>query len=397
MVIPFFFVNSIPVFADYDVDTYQVETWQVLAYEYWNRMGFNLTQSFSNSTNIAVPQYTFTTGNTGQSLICNGDSSYPANGYACYYRNNSTGQVYGTWSQNTSNAYTEVEQNISIQGAEIPWLHGTYIHDSAYNSNQRGVFLPSNGDLYISFITSVNTYNPNGDYDASAVHANRHVQVYSQDVVTYYINVELINNSQINGAYWLTFKFHNNDSGRHWLNINFPRLGTGNAETKIIPVYVGSGTDLSDSQKQQLGIVTTTELKLSEIDASIDSIYTYVVNTNLWVQSIANQGSTTNQYLSSGNSTSQAANTALNSENQQLTNTVSQMNSIETEYNSDLNAALGDIDLSTDLVQHTGFTNAALWVSTQFNRLVIGTPLELVVSFSLITGLALVLIGKVRG
>lgn len=395
MLVPFFFVSSVPVFADYDVDMYTVDTWQVLAYEYWNKLGFNYTQSFTNSTNIAVPQYTFTTGNTGQSLICNGDSSYPANGYACYYRNNSTGQVYGTWMQNTSNAHTEVEQNISLQGAEIPWLHGTYIHDTAYNSNARAVFLPGNGDLYISFITTVNTFNGT-NYDASAVQANPHVMVYSQDTVQYYIDFEVVSSSQINGCYWLTFKFHNNDSGRHWLNINFPRLGTGNNETKIIPYYVGSGNDLSDAQKQSLNIQTSTELKLSEIDASIDSIYSTVVNTNLWVQSIANQGSTTNQYLSTGNSTSQAANTALNSENQQLTNVVNQVNSIETTYNSDLNSALNGIDLDNDLVSHTGFTNAALWVSAQFNRLIVGTPFELVMMFSLVTGLALVLIGKMR-
>lgn len=393
MLIPFFFVNSVPVFADYDYDTYYIEPWQILSYQYFNNVGFNLTNSISNSNNLAVPQVRTNTGNTNDRFVCNASGT----SYSCYYLG-SSGNT-GTFQFETTLAHDITEENISIHGAEIPWLSGTYIHDISHVSNNRDIYIPANGSAYISFISTVNPYRANSNYQSDA-NVNNFAQIWSRNSRTGY-SIYNQNSSALPGCYFYVLRIDNPYNQSDYLSINFP---TFTNTTKIVPVYVGSGNDIDDSTKQQLGIVTNTESYLERVANSVE-------NTNLWVQNIQSQNTstnsylyemrtqsyTTNNYLSSGNSTSQAADYALNTENQQLSNTVSQMNSIETEYNSDLNAALGDIDLTTDLVQHTGFTNAALWVSAQFNRLVIGTPLELVVSFSLITGLALVLIGKVRG
>lgn len=378
MLVPFFFVSSVPVFADYDVDTYRVPEYQVLAYEFWNANGFNLTQSFNNSTNIAVPQYTINSGNTSWSLICNEDVSYPANGAACYYRNNSTGQVYGTWEQNTSLAHTEVEQNISIQGVEIPWLSGNYTHINGFDSLTKAAYIPPNNDLYISFISNISTYNST-PYENTAVTANNHVRVWANEVVQYFIDFEVISVSQVNAAYQYTYKFHNNDSVRHWINIDIPRF---NSNTKIIPIYLGSGDNIDDSVKQVIHIPTTTE--------------NYLGNINNQISGLGFNVSQQNNLITQGNTNSQSAQTNLGIQNNELSSTVNQINSLETTYNNDLNSALNGIDLDNDLVSHTGFTNAALWVSAQFNRMISGTPFELVMMFSLVTGLALVLIGKMR-
>lgn len=397
MVIPFFFVNSVPVFADYDYDTYYIDPGSILAYVYWNKMGYNLTNTISNSSNIAVPAVRTDTGNTNDRLVCNASGT----SYSCYYLGTSGNT--GTFQFETTRAHDITEENISIQGGEIPWLSGSYIHDTRYVTGTRSLAIGDAGrSTYLSFYSSTPPISTSGNYTGSNAVDNRYCKIWTQDGSNGII-VDRIMYQAIGGVYYQTFKFTNPNQGTGsiYITIDFPRFTN---DTKVVPVYAGNADDIDDSLKQRIGIPTDTENYLSRVADSVE-------NTNLWVQNIQSQNTTTNQYLnemrqqsyttnnylSSGNSTSQAANNALSSENQELNSTVSQINTIETQYNSDLNDALGDIDLSTDLVQHTGFTNAALWVSAQFNRLVIGTPFELVITFSLITGLALVLIGKVRG
>lgn len=378
LAISFFLCNSRPVLADYDYDLYTIEPEQVLAYTYWNNAGFQYTQSFTNSTNIAVPQYYTDNGNTGYSLICN-NNNYTGDpeDYACFYRSNSTGQVYGTWYRSTNVAHTETEQNISIQGAEIPWLSGTYTHYSSYGTNNNPIYIAKGATLYISTITTNNLY---GSAEVGGNLTPQHwVQGWTDDGST--LDVNLITSSQVRNAYLYTIAIGpNNTDYRRYVVLDFPTINTN---TKLIPLYVGLGNDLNDSLKQQIGLTTRSEKALETIAANSQQNTLAVQRQNSLVEY--------------GNTNSQSATSDLTQSNSELSGSVSQINSIETGYNDDLNAALNDIDLSTDLVQHTGFTNAALWVSAQFNRLVVGTPFELVMTFSLITGLALVLIGKMRG
>lgn len=70
----------------------------------------------------------------------------------------------------------------------------------------------------------------------------------------------------------------------------------------------------------------------------------------------------------------------------------------EDSYINNMDSALQNIDISdgSDLITNNGFISAANWVRVQFTNLVIGTPFELVLMFSLVLGLALIFIGKVR-
>lgn len=385
MLVPFFFVSSVPVFADYDYDTYYIEPYQAIAYIYWNSVGFNLTDDLSNSNNIAVPAVRTDTGSTNDRFVCNASGT----SYSCYYLG-SSGNT-GTFQYETTRAHNITEENISIHGAEIPWLSGSYIHDTSHVSNARDLWIAANGTLYISMITSTNPLRLGASYSSNA-YDNPYMQVWSRSGSGQF-TVSRLNIAAATGAYFNTYAISNPHNTAQWVTVNFPEF---TSSTKIIPIYVGNGTDLDDSAKQRIGISTVSENYLDRIASSVE-------NSNIWIQNIQSQNTTSNSYLydinsslSNGNSRSQQADTSLGTQNQALNNVVNQVNSIETIYNNDLNSALNGIDLDNDLVSHTGFTNAALWVSAQFNRMISGTPFELVMMFSLVTGLALVLIGKMR-
>lgn len=256
------------------------------------------------------------------------------------------------------------------------------------------MWLPGTGsegdsnELYISFLSNLNPQNTTNYTGTNAVD-NLYIKLWSLNGDSNF-SVERISLSAVDvgpAYYFNSIKVTNNNSRGTWVTIDFPKFRDS---TLIIPVYTGTGNDLPDYARNTVGIPTRTEQFLESLVTSQNDLLNQEKQTTLAAQK-------QNSLSEFGNSFSQNRQQALSESNNTLDNRVNQMNNIETEYNSDLNAALDDIDISTDLVQHTGFTNAALWVSAQFNRLVIGTPFELVITFSLITGLALVLIGKMRG
>lgn len=376
LAISFFFVNSVPVFADYDVSLYPVETWQLQAYSYWHDCGFNLVYGAGTNTTLKVPSFRSDSGATNYSYQCRlSGTTYSCAAY------NPAGTYMGTYDWTITEAYNITESNYVLRGVEIPWLGGNYVHETSY-VNKKRIHLEPNRKYYISFLTDYNLYYYSGNNYSNL--GNRWFDGYAnKSGVTFTSGI--IYSSETYNMYKYTFWLMASEDCN--ITLNFPGIV---ADTQIIPIYVGYGNDLSDADAQLIGLEASYETKLNNISSKIDSIIT--LNNTQTQAAVA-----TNNNLISGNPTSQAAQSALTNSNTTLNNRVDQMNNIETEYNSDLNAALDDIDISTDLVQHTGFTNAALWVSAQFNRLVLGTPFELVMTFSLITGLALVLIGKMRG
>lgn len=385
MLIPFFFVNSVTVFAD-EHDYFEVPYWQIASYLYWGNLGythnFQTTNNDTISGTITESQQRTDYMSNQYNLRCNASGSTTT----CYYVNaagSSVGMSSWSYEQPATDPVSLTISDTYFYGNKYNWSTGNYIHRTSYDSST-GVNIARNRPYYIVFLTSSNTWSSNVSNNNDN---NHYASVFFAPNFGGKVNISMTTEefgSSTDGSYLNILKvdFVESDSGRSYVKCSFDFFGL-KANTNLIPIYNGTGIGLPSNYKDAFGIPTNIENTVSDINSKINSLSV--------------EQSMTNTYITSGNSNSQAANTALNNSNTTLNNRVDQMNSIETEYNSDLNAALDDIDLSTDFVQHTGFTNAALWVSAQFNRLVIGTPFELVVTFSLITGLALVLIGKVRG
>lgn len=81
----------------------------------------------------------------------------------------------------------------------------------------------------------------------------------------------------------------------------------------------------------------------------------------------------------------------------QLTQDITSYTQIENSFNDDMNSYLQDIDTSNNLPSAMGskFLTSANWVRVQFNRMTENTPFGSLLGFSLVLGIALLIIGKV--
>lgn len=82
--------------------------------------------------------------------------------------------------------------------------------------------------------------------------------------------------------------------------------------------------------------------------------------------------------------------------NLSLQDKIDEFDALEQSYISDFNDNLADIDIS-GFNWDSSFLTSAAWVTTQFNELVMETPFENLITFSLIIGICLFLIGRYRG
>lgn len=93
----------------------------------------------------------------------------------------------------------------------------------------------------------------------------------------------------------------------------------------------------------------------------------------------------------------------LENNNSKLDTSVKDYTDMENKYMEDMHSNFNDVVPSSDLLKQNGFLNSAKWVSSQFNQLVDvqtsdgSQPFKLMLFFSLILGIALIMIGKIRG
>lgn len=110
------------------------------------------------------------------------------------------------------------------------------------------------------------------------------------------------------------------------------------------------------------------------------------------IDAIDNQ---TQTIIDGTDSSSDSADVAV-SANSDLKDVIDEYDSIEQSYIQDFNTNLGNIDLS-GFSWDSSFLTSAAWVTTQFDELVMETPFESLITFSLIIGITLYLIGRYKG
>ena len=93
----------------------------------------------------------------------------------------------------------------------------------------------------------------------------------------------------------------------------------------------------------------------------------------------------------------------LQNKNDVLSDSVKNYTDMENNYMNQMHDNFNDVKPDSDLLKQNGFLNSAKWVSSQFNNLVDvqtsdgSQPFKLMLFFSLILGIALIMIGKIRG
>lgn len=97
------------------------------------------------------------------------------------------------------------------------------------------------------------------------------------------------------------------------------------------------------------------------------------------------------------NESSDQSSSDLRDQQSSFTDSATELFSFESDFNSNLNESLDNIDVDFNIGNTFGskFLASASWVKSQFDTLTDNTPFGSVLSFSLLLGLALLLIGKV--
>lgn len=234
---------------------------------------------------------------------------------------------------------------------DLPWLKGSYVHPNSYSSNNN-IMIYRNYKYYLVFYSSKNLYQ-NG---------------IIQNLLNYYVRSGYEANINVeksgfngNGIYYyvVTFSANNytNSTESTYITIDFPAI---DGDTKIIPMYYGNGSDLTDDQKSMFSIVTNLE------------------NT-----------------IISGTSGSQYTESNVSNSNSTLRNRVNSLENYESTFNSNLNSSLNLITLP-DVNGVVKFGNAARWVSTQYTRIANDQRINFPLIFCLTLGLALTILGRIR-
>lgn len=122
----------------------------------------------------------------------------------------------------------------------------------------------------------------------------------------------------------------------------------------------------------------------------------YPVSTDFAIQFGLNNAILDNlEKIANGTTSSNNSSSSLNDANSEFDSTVSDYQQLETGFNDNLDNSMDDIVIEDVNNLGSTFLSSARWVSSQFNTLTNNTPFGSLLSFSMLIGLALLIIGKV--
>lgn len=240
----------------------------------------------------------------------------------------------------------------------VPWLSGSFNHPSAY-SDYNCITIHKGEPIYFCFCTN---YNLNPYNQAPLIFYSYYGWDSYYSCTTIYTEELPISGSKY---YKYLFRIDNDipapnpDDPVDWVTLDIPRI-----RDAVIPIYLGDGKDANDAIKQQFGIETTTEAYLRMlVSGSPDASQN--IETNQQVQNDFDDKNT-------------------------------EYHTYENQINDDMEDAYDNVDMTNNLYSNNKFITSANWVKIQFERIVLNTPFELIIVFSLLLGIALIFAGKVR-
>lgn len=104
----------------------------------------------------------------------------------------------------------------------------------------------------------------------------------------------------------------------------------------------------------------------------------------------------THDLISTGTTSSQSVVSQNEAQNLTLTNTVNDLDSLESQFVTDFNTNMNAINTDTSFLLGTNLTSSMNWVRLQFERMTINTVFGSFIQYALLFGLAILVIGRVR-
>lgn len=242
--------------------------------------------------------------------------------------------------------------NVQITSTEYQRVYYTrpqlsnpnYTPTGSYNSS-RSILVHPNTRYYLAFGVR-GSYLGSGDY---AFH------VYGSDldnITSRYVFV-----SSVSNTYFYRIEVSYGSGNAKYVSIDLPKHFKN---AIITPLWAGNDFQLTDDIRGLIGLGSDNALK---------------------------------SLLENGNQQSQDAEQRLAASGQTLEDNTDDLYTYEDDFSDDLNVYLNGIDTSTDLNTLSGFTNSLGWVVSQFNSLIAPVQITSYITFILVFGIAVYLIG----
>lgn len=254
--------------------------------------------------------------------------------------------------------YTNNISNVSIQNKfNFMFAPSSPFRYSAYNSTKRTRV--SSDPLYIVFVSSANITDTQAIPYTESGYTTTLTRI-TNDTLTVLSGVQ----------YFIVLKLTAttlHPRGYNWVTIDMPFVAT----STVLPMYLGTEELMPDDIHQ--------------------AVFGYTIGKSV-------SDDITHDLLSDGTSDSQNAASDLDNTTSDLTTVTNNLNNFESNLASDLSTQMNAIDInaSGSIISNNNFLLTSNWVRTQYNRMINNNPFGSMISFSLVIGLSLLIIGKLR-
>lgn len=365
-----------PIFADGDGNVYFIPPYAYQGWEYWidhltndfqiyqlDNSGINIQMTRSD-VNVYVLTAYAQEGTELNRIVSNIEDAGGTVTSTGYSHTDSYGRRiyqigYTIPKFNEFNTNSGYEQNYLQNIYMYPHIEGQYSCKSSYNANDR-IFLRN--EIYVfafytnTSCTTLNFYGSDGTNftTSKSTKISQSGQFSNFDVYTF--------TPPKAQSYTLSFSAIN-----------------GSNNMRVYPVYFGLKKSIPDDVAALCEIDTKTNTLLDNISTKLTDI--------------KNSLST----IISGNTNSQNAVSDLSNNTSNFTNTVDDVESMDNLASTKLDDSMSNINTNdVDLITNGNFVNSMNWVSRHYSQIINNTPISKLLVFSLVIGLALTIIGKVR-
>lgn len=315
-----------------EISVFDISSSQVGAYNWWYRHGFG-GYTYSMLAGSDVSSF------SGK-LKCTGESV------------DSTGVRRCTiWSADSVESYSILDNYEIISDGSIT---GSYLDNGSFNINC-GFNLPQYDNTQLTEVSfAYATYRIEGTYDLTS----------SSQVVPHMLTGQAANmtisvsNFYFGGIDYHLVTFRSTEASA--LSFDIPSLS---GLKHVLPLYFGYTISMPES-----------------------------------VYSIFNAPRGQLVYMI-GDSSSDSAGSNIDNKSDALSSAASSLNSIESQYLTNMNLQMNNIDFTGEgvaLINNGNFLTSANWVRTQFNRMTSNNVFGTMIYFSLVLGLSLLVLGKLR-
>lgn len=259
------------------------------------------------------------------------------------------------------------------------YVSGTYTNLGRYTGNN---YIYPN--YHFIFATPRNVYNGSG------ATVNNSIQFYTSSGTHNFTTTTKRDSLGGFNIYDITF---NGQEG--WVTFDIGVLN-GKSLSNVMPIWFGSKDTMPDELYASLygNINLANNYLLNDISGRLATT-NQLITTNNQLTTITNNLLTQIKTLfESGNNQSQQAEQNANTQNQDLNNSTSDLENIENTLNNNFSSNLNSVNTDVNLNNLSGFVYSANYVKNVFNRLTQYEGIELLVTYSLIIGLALLIIGR---